>query len=70
MVNAIPKSGPADQAGLTLGELVTMVDGKDIRGITPDAFCALKESDMSSITTESGVSDDVSPIEGFFDGGQ
>jgi PDZ domain len=70
LVNAIAKGGPADRAGLTLGETVTMVDGNDVRGITQDEYCALSESKPSTITTESGETYDASPIEGFFGGGQ
>ncbi len=70
VVNSIPKGGPADLAGLTLGEVVTRVDGTDVTGITPDAFCALSETKLSTITTASGKTYDISPIEGFFRDGQ
>ncbi len=51
-VSSIPQGGPADQAGLTLGETITTVDGKDVVGITQEEFCDLRETRASSITTE------------------
>ncbi len=69
-VTSVPKGGPADQAGLALGEVVTAVNGTDITGITPDAFCELTEGEIDTITTASGQTYDASRIQGFFGDGQ
>ena len=70
LVTSLPKGGAADQAGLTLGETVSKVNGKDVSGITQDEFCELQESILSTITTASGKTYDISPIEGFFSGAE
>lgn len=69
-VTSVPKGGPADQAGLALGEVVTAVNGTDITGITPDAFCELTEGEIATITTASGQTYEASRIQGFFGDGQ
>jgi predicted metalloprotease with PDZ domain len=69
IVTAIARGGPADEAGLTLGETVTHVDGTDIRGISQADFCEVQESKPQTITTESGKTYDAGPITGFFGGG-
>ncbi|WP_170579871.1 PDZ domain-containing protein [Ruegeria arenilitoris] len=69
-VTSVPKGGPADAAGLRLGEVVTKVNGKDITDITPDAFCELTDGEIETITTASGQTYDASRIEGFFGDGQ
>ena len=67
-VSAIARGGPADAAGLELGETVTHVDGRNIRGISQDDYCAIAETEPKTITTESGTTYDAAPIEGFFGG--
>lgn len=69
-VTTIPKGGPADRAGLALGETITAVNGRDVSGITQEEFCDLQGTVLSTITTESGETYDVAPIEGFFGGSQ
>lgn len=66
IVSSLALGGPADKAGLTLGETVTRVDGKNVDGISRDAFCALRYTKPQKITTEAGKTFDVSPIKGFF----
>ena len=53
-VTSVPKGGPADAAGLTLGEVVTKVNGNDITVLTPDAFCELTDGEIDTIATASG----------------
>jgi hypothetical protein len=68
VVTTVVKGGPADQAGVKLGEVITQVDGTSVEGITADEYCAAyaDPSAVKSITTEAGVTYDASPIEGFW----
>ena len=66
-VTSIAKGGPADEAGLTLGEVVTAIDGTDVTDISADAFCELRKAPFETVTTASGQSYDAGMLEGFFD---
>ncbi|KRS13526.1 hypothetical protein XM53_06640 [Roseovarius atlanticus] len=66
-VTSIAKSGPADEAGLTLGEVVIAINGTDVTDISADAFCELKKTPFETVTTASDQSYDAGMIEGFFD---
>jgi hypothetical protein len=67
IVSAVPKGGPADEAGLTVGKVVTKVDGKSVEGITIDDYCAtVFGTEHETVTTEDGKTYDASPVEGFF----
>jgi hypothetical protein len=68
VVSTVVKGGPADQAGVKLGEVITQVDGTSVEGITADEYCAAyaDPSAVETITTEAGVTYDASPIEGFW----
>lgn len=70
VVTAIARGGPADAAGLKLGETVTHVDGTDIRGISQADFCTIQDSKPQTITTESGKTYDAASIPGFFSGSE
>jgi len=67
-VSGVAVGGPADEAGLEVGEVVTMVDGRDVAGISRDDFCDIKHTQPETITTASGASFDVGIIEGFYQG--
>jgi hypothetical protein len=68
VVTTVVKSGPADQAGVKLGEVITQVDGQSVESITVDEYCAAyaDPSAVESITTEAGITYDARPIEGFW----
>jgi len=66
IVGGMVVGGPAAEAGLQLGEVITAVDGQSVEGITIDDYCALREAGShETITTETGTYD-ASPVEGFF----
>lgn len=67
IVSAVPKGSSAGEAGLTVGQVVTKVDGKGVEGITLDDYCAtIFGAKHQTITTEDGKTYDASPIEGFY----
>ncbi len=65
VVTSIAEGGPADKAGLHLGEEVTAINGGDVSHLSHAEFCQLVDADVSTITTESGKTYDASKIEGF-----
>jgi hypothetical protein len=68
VVSSVVKGGPADQAGVKLGEVITHLDGASVEGITADEYCAAYAgpSAVESITTEAGVTYDAKEVEGFW----
>jgi predicted aspartyl protease len=67
IVSAVAKGGPADEAGLTVGKVVTKVDGKSVGGITIEDYCAtIFGARHETVTTEDGKTYDASPVEGFY----
>ena len=66
IVTSLALGGPADQAGLKLGEVVTAIDGKDVSTISPEAYCQIADADKSELTTANGKRYDISKIKGFF----
>lgn len=67
IVNSLALGGPAARAGLSLGDVVTSVDGNSVTGIDLDGYCALQKAKPRSITTEAGLTVDIGTVEGFFD---
>ena len=67
IVNSLALGGPADKAGLSLGAVVTKVDGKSVEGIN-DTYCDIQKTKPQSITTESGKTYDIGTIKGFLSG--
>lgn len=68
IVNSLALGGPADKAGLSLGAVVTKVDGKSVEGINLDTYCDIQKTKLQSITTESGKTYDIGTIKGFLSG--
>ncbi len=66
IINSLAVGGPADKAGLSLGEVVTKVDGKGVEGISLDAFCDMQKNKLQSVTTEAGKTYEIGTIEGFY----
>ena len=68
VVNAIAKGGPADEAGLKMGEVVFSVHGASVEGISLDDFSGiLKAGAHETLTTQAGQMYDMGPVEGFFE---
>lgn len=65
LVTSIASGGPADIAGLKLGEVVTAINGADVTRFSQAEYCQLVDYDVSTITTESGKTYDASKIKGF-----
>lgn len=65
IVNSLAVGGPAEIAGLSLGEVVTKVDGKSVEGINLDTYCDIQKTKPQSVTTEADRTYDVGTIEGF-----
>lgn len=67
IVAAVPEGSMADEAGLEVGEIVTMIDGQNVEDVSLDEFCA-DYADVASetVTTESGETYDSSPVEDFY----
>lgn len=65
IVNSLAVGGPAEKAGLSLGEVVTSVDGKRVEGITLDTYCDIARSKPQSVTTVAGKTFEIGTIEGF-----
>jgi len=65
IVNALALGGPAERAGLSLGDVVTQVDGKVVEGISLDDYCEILKSKPQSVTTAAGQTYDIGTIEGF-----
>ena len=66
VVTTLARGGPADKAGLKLGEVVTAIDGVDVTKFGKDDFCRIADNDHSTLTTEGGKTYDARKIEGFF----
>jgi len=63
IVSAVAKGGPADEAGLTVGKVLTKVDGKSVEGIAIDDYCAtIFGARRETVTTEDGKTYDASPV--------
>jgi hypothetical protein len=55
VVSGIVPGGPAAQAGLTIGQVVTAVDRKSMEGATLDEFCAVfTTGPHETLTTAAG----------------
>jgi len=69
-VASIAAGGPAAEAGLTVGEVVTHIDGESIEDMDLDQFCKLTKSGerSQSLTTAAGKTYSTSEMKGFFDG--
>jgi predicted metalloprotease with PDZ domain len=65
IVNSLALGGPADKAGLSLGDVVTKVDGKSVEGINLDTYCDIQKTKPTSATTASGKTYDIGTIKGF-----
>lgn len=65
VVTSIANGGPADLAGIELGDVVTAIDGGDVSNFSHAEFCEIIGTDVSTITTEGGDIYDASKIEGF-----
>ena len=48
IVNALAKGGPADEAGLKMGEVVSSVDGTSVEGISLDRSSAASSGQAST----------------------
>lgn len=66
IINSLAVGGPSDKAGLSLGEIVTKVDGKEVENISLEAYCNLLKTKPQSVTTKSGKTYEIGTIEGFF----
>jgi hypothetical protein len=67
IVSSVPKGSPADKAGLTVGKVVTKLDGKAVQGITIDDYCAtIFGARHETVTTDDGKTYDASPVEDFY----
>jgi len=69
IVSSVAAGGPAAEAGLTVGEVVTHIDGESIESIDIDQFCGLITSGERSqtLTTAAGKTYPSAEMEGFFD---
>lgn len=66
VVISLARGGSADQAGLTLGEAVSAINGHSTENMDIDAFCDLMKAGINEITSNSGKKYDAGMIEGFF----
>lgn len=66
IVSSLAVGGRADEAGLSLGDVITEVDGQNVENISLDDFCMLRGTVPDSITTDAGKTYDIGMIEGFF----
>lgn len=67
-VTSLAVGGPSDEDGLSLGTVVTGIDGTDVSGLTLDEFCALEIPEEFTIATEDGATYEIEQLEGFFTG--
>lgn len=67
-VSALAKGGPAESAGLTLGEKVARVNGEDVSDMPQADFCGVLETTLETVTTDGGNTYDAGKIKGFFSG--
>jgi len=66
IVNKVVKGSPAEQAGMNLGDVVSIVDGKSVS--TRDDFCAVIIGPRPvTIETADGKTYDLSPYHDFFE---
>jgi hypothetical protein len=69
IVASLVSGGPAQRAGLAIGDVITAVDGRTIGSPTRDDFCAILTGPRpATIETEAGQSFEIGPIEGFLTG--
>jgi hypothetical protein len=61
-VASLVLGGAAAAAGLTLGETVVAINGQDMTERDADAFCALSEAGIETVTTASGRSYDFTEL--------
>ena len=65
IVSKVAKGSPAEQAGMKLGDVVSIIDGKRVS--TRDDFCAvITGPPPTTIETADGKTYDISPYEDFF----
>jgi hypothetical protein len=73
VVGSVVRGGPAEEAGLILGDLVTAVDGMDVAAPTFADFCALltrAHDDVVAASTTLATTDGIyriEAVEGFYD---
>ncbi|TXS90776.1 PDZ domain-containing protein [Parahaliea maris] len=68
IINSLALGGPADKAGLKLGDIVTRVDGNSVEDIALDDYCELLKTQPQSVTTAAGKTYDIGTIKGFLTG--
>ena len=68
VVVSVASGGPADVAGLELGQGVASIDGQSTADFSIDDFCSiLLDGSHATLTTEDGRAYDIGPVDGFFD---
>ncbi len=68
VVGSVPRGGPADRSGLSVGQVVASLDGESVEGATIDEFCEIATGEPpESVTTDDGRAYDAGRIAGFFD---